>query len=436
MKSSPSIEPTSCTVTTLGCLSRASAWASRERALAIVAAQHLDRDASLELAIARAIDDAHAAGAERIDQDVAAELARRVLRGIELGRPDGLRERLGLPRLHDIHYSRRDGRREPDRGARRHRRSRERPAVPRRRARRLGGVARSGWQDVDRLAPRQRRRARRPHGVPLPLRARGRPRRRVGDRPRQPQRHDRRRRSASPARCSRTATCCGSAARRCGSSGSPSASRSRCRATRSFGPLVGSSLADARGVRRARARVAQRGDRAARGRDRHRQGRDRRGAPRREPARRRSVRRRRLRRARRPARERAVRSREASVHRRRRAAHRRVRGGRPAARSSSTRSARCRSSCSRACCACSRAARSAASARRARRRSTSASSRRRTAICAAAVNEGRFRADLYYRLAVVRVRVPALRERATDLPELVAALLRTTVGDARRRSRG
>jgi DNA-binding NtrC family response regulator len=40
------------------------------------------------------------------------------------------------------------------------------------------------------------------------------------------------------------------------------------------------------------------------------------------------------------------------------------------------------------------------------------------------VNEGRFRADLYYRLAVVRIRVPPVRERMTDLPELVATLLR------------
>ncbi len=39
------------------------------------------------------------------------------------------------------------------------------------------------------------------------------------------------------------------------------------------------------------------------------------------------------------------------------------------------------------------------------------------------VNEGRFRADLFYRLNVVPVHVPALRERTEDIPELCAYFL-------------
>jgi transcriptional regulator with GAF, ATPase, and Fis domain len=39
------------------------------------------------------------------------------------------------------------------------------------------------------------------------------------------------------------------------------------------------------------------------------------------------------------------------------------------------------------------------------------------------VNQGRFRADLYFRLAVVEVRLPAIREHLEDMPLLVAELL-------------
>jgi DNA-binding NtrC family response regulator len=48
-----------------------------------------------------------------------------------------------------------------------------------------------------------------------------------------------------------------------------------------------------------------------------------------------------------------------------------------------------------------------------------------------AIAEGRFRQDLYYRLNVIPIRIPPLRERAEDIPVLAEAFLRKHASDER-----
>ena len=50
----------------------------------------------------------------------------------------------------------------------------------------------------------------------------------------------------------------------------------------------------------------------------------------------------------------------------------------------------------------------------------------------AAVNSGRFRPDLYFRLAVVKIPIPSLRQRPEDLPALVDQVLRSLGSDEAR----
>jgi len=88
----------------------------------------------------------------------------------------------------------------------------------------------------------------------------------------------------------------------------------------------------------------------------------------------------------------------------------------------STRSSNCRSPCRSSCCAPSR--KSACAGRRVAEepvdvRLISASHQ----DLQAAVSQGRFRQDLFYRLNVIEIHMPALRERREDVAELAGFLL-------------